>query len=127
MVIKGNNKTYDEECSICMNTIKDKFQTKCEHNFCKSCLGQWLEKNNSCPMCREVLIDNSNKNLTIDTIIEPMIIPWSPRTYSTRTQEFWNNIETIGFNILERTQIILNRQYDDYLTETQTETNSDPN
>ena len=43
-----------------LNTIKDKFQTKCEHNFCKSCLGQWLEKNNSCPMCREVLIDNSN-------------------------------------------------------------------
>tara|TARA_Y100001970_G_scaffold270830_1_gene365254 strand:- start:1039 stop:1416 length:378 start_codon:yes stop_codon:yes gene_type:complete len=125
MVIKGNNKTYDEECSICMNTIKDKFQTKCEHNFCKSCLRQWLEKNNSCPLCRKVLIDNSNKNLTIDTtIIEPMIIPWSPRTYSTRTQEFWNNIETIGFNILERTQIILNRQTE---TETQTETNSDPN
>ena len=53
-----------------------------------------------------------------------MIIPWSPRTYSTRTQEFWNNIETIGFNVLERTQIILNRQTE---TETQTETNSDAN
>ena len=47
-----------------------------------------------------------------------MIIPWSPRTYSTRTQEFWRNIETIGFNILERNQLILNRQ---------TNTNSYPN
>jgi len=115
MIIQKNNKTYDEECSICMNPIKNKYKTKCNHNFCGVCLGQWLEKNDSCPLCREVLIDNNNNKLKIDSIIEPMIIPWTPQIYSTRTKEFWNNIETIGFNILARTQLALNTQTNTYL------------
>jgi len=42
-------------CSICLGDIvEDNFcKTNCNHEFCKSCLDLWFDKNKlSCPMCR---------------------------------------------------------------------------
>lgn len=39
------------ECPICLNLLKDPVLTKCGHRYCKSCLDQWREKNNTkCPL-----------------------------------------------------------------------------
>ena len=52
--IENNN-----ECSICMEVIGDKNKaiTECGHTFCLKCLLKSAEKKNSCPLCREKLIE----------------------------------------------------------------------
>ena len=42
-------------CSICFNDISKEniCKTNCNHEFCKTCLDLWFDKNKlSCPMCR---------------------------------------------------------------------------
>jgi len=44
------------ECPICMDKINtDVLITSCRHHFCQKCMDAWLNKNNTCPMCRYVL------------------------------------------------------------------------
>ena len=54
---KDNNKTiftYNETCSICLETPNDtKVITQCQHLFCRSCLGLWMQTNKSCPVCKQ--------------------------------------------------------------------------
>lgn len=47
------------ECCICFETIGDKNNcvTPCGHKFCFVCLTKALSTNNTCPCCREVLIE----------------------------------------------------------------------
>ena len=51
--------TLDDECTICMDKIKknQKFRAlPCskvkQHCFHTRCIDQWLQRNNSCPVCR---------------------------------------------------------------------------
>lgn len=44
---------FKGECSICLECIDDeKTKTTCGHYFHKSCLNTWLQKHNTCPVCR---------------------------------------------------------------------------
>lgn len=48
-----------DECSICLECYvkKDKIvNLECDHIFHKECIKLWLNKNNSCPQCRENII-----------------------------------------------------------------------
>jgi Ring finger domain len=47
------------ECCICYETIGDKNNcvTPCGHKFCFVCLTKALTTNNTCPYCREVLVE----------------------------------------------------------------------
>ena len=57
------------QCQICLENINEKYFTKCNHIFCKSCITKWLLKNNSCPTCRHILYndnDNDNDNDSFD-------------------------------------------------------------
>lgn len=47
------------ECSICLEQIDERriLTTQCGHNFHISCLKKWLRMNDSCPVCRNDLID----------------------------------------------------------------------
>lgn len=55
-----NNKYVEtdniSDCSICIIT-KSNIITSCEHQYCKTCLDEWLNKQNkkSCPYCRNNL------------------------------------------------------------------------
>lgn len=52
----------DTTCPICyetMSTDDSVLQTECQHNFCESCLKEWLEKSNTCPFCRMSLIGST--------------------------------------------------------------------
>jgi hypothetical protein len=45
-------------CSICFEEYIKKSQVSvlsCEHCFHKNCIQKWAEKNNSCPICREII------------------------------------------------------------------------
>ena len=40
-------------CSICfIDKIKNLVKTSCGHEFCKSCLIEWLKTHNTCAVCR---------------------------------------------------------------------------
>lgn len=49
------------ECSICYETMGDKncCVTECGHKFCLKCLLLAMDRNNTCPMCRHVLKEDS--------------------------------------------------------------------
>jgi hypothetical protein len=41
------------ECSICLEPeARVPTRTACRHTFCAVCIRQWLERNESCPLCR---------------------------------------------------------------------------
>jgi hypothetical protein len=55
------NVVENNECSICYDTMGDKncCVTECGHKFCLKCLLIAMDRNNTCPMCRHVLKDDS--------------------------------------------------------------------
>ena len=61
------------ECPICYEIIgeKNNCNTPCGHSFCFSCITKALSKNNTCPCCRENLVDQNidEYNLNISNII----------------------------------------------------------
>ena len=56
------NTPCKSQCSICHEThVKvDSLTTDCNHEFGKECYNEWVSKQNSCPMCRNVC-----KNVTV--------------------------------------------------------------
>ena len=53
--IKKNN-LNNNTCAICLKKIainkNHKILDKCNHCFHIKCINEWLENNNSCPICR---------------------------------------------------------------------------
>ena len=51
-----------EQCAICWDKIQPhalSMTLHCQHTFHSSCIGQWLSKKGTCPMCRAVIIPES--------------------------------------------------------------------
>lgn len=50
-------KNKDVECSICYSKIKGKhfYKLHCDHFFHENCIKPWIDKRNSCPLCRKVV------------------------------------------------------------------------
>ena len=44
-------------CSICLDTTKDPFQSKCYHTFCNKCIMEWVAQHDDCPLCRNPISD----------------------------------------------------------------------
>jgi len=45
-----------EPCSICYENLKEPIlEPSCQNLFCGECLLTWLDKNNSCPLCRNFI------------------------------------------------------------------------
>ena len=51
------------QCSICQEDFtkdKDLIELNCDHRFCESCIVPWLEKHNTCPVCRVEVSSSEN-------------------------------------------------------------------
>ncbi|XP_062894532.1 zinc-binding protein A33-like [Mobula hypostoma] len=63
MASKGQVESLSEEaiCSTCLDFFTDPVSLECGHNFCRSCITQYWEREerNSCPECREVFTDRT--------------------------------------------------------------------
>lgn len=68
------------ECSICYGKInkKDYYASKCNHTFHASCIGKWLERDNTCPLCRADLPQESYKVAISD---DPILKQFTPAFY----------------------------------------------
>jgi SWI/SNF-related matrix-associated actin-dependent regulator of chromatin subfamily A3 len=44
-----------EDCPICLDTLKDPVITKCAHSYCTRCIERVIEVQSKCPMCRAEL------------------------------------------------------------------------
>ena len=43
-----------EECPVCYEALTTGvFTTECGHKFHRTCMRRWMEKNDTCPMCRD--------------------------------------------------------------------------
>jgi hypothetical protein len=47
----------DLQCPICLEPFRDPFVTRCGHTYCYQCIQQQLKTKNSCPKCRNWLIE----------------------------------------------------------------------
>ena len=47
-----------EDCPVCIDTLKDPIITACAHHFCRDCIVRVIETQHKCPMCRAELPDN---------------------------------------------------------------------
>lgn len=57
---RKTSNSIDEECPICKNIINSGEQLiylECEHKFHESCLLEWFNNQNTCPMCRKCVTD----------------------------------------------------------------------
>ncbi|XP_063325188.1 E3 ubiquitin-protein ligase TRIM39-like isoform X4 [Pelmatolapia mariae] len=60
-------------CSICLDVFTDPVSTPCGHNFCKTCISQHWDMNQSCqcPMCKETF--STRPQLRVNTFISEMV------------------------------------------------------
>ncbi|XP_018430793.1 PREDICTED: uncharacterized protein LOC108803451, partial [Nanorana parkeri] len=65
------------ECSLCLNIYTDPVNLKCGHNYCRVCIGHWLDTQEesggySCPQCREKFRKRPalQKNFTLCEILQ---------------------------------------------------------
>ena len=61
-------KKLKNECSICLESIKNNTKLRCGHEFCLECLKNWImnKKNTkTCPLCRFEFTEYINDNTII--------------------------------------------------------------
>lgn len=44
-------------CGICLEEDINIDKTNCQHNFCYNCINKWKQRSNTCPICRQPLIN----------------------------------------------------------------------
>ncbi|UJR11671.1 hypothetical protein I4U23_015852 [Adineta vaga] len=63
--------TIDEQlkCIICTQPYQFPIRLCCQHTFCQLCIQTWIEKNVSCPICRQQFDKNSLLTIPTDEIL----------------------------------------------------------
>jgi len=62
---KKKKKHTTETCSVCLDDFNDGekiSECTCKHRFHQKCLLQWLNQNNSCPLCKAKVRRGSRDN-----------------------------------------------------------------
>lgn len=94
-----------QECPICFDDIcvstTGCVEMSCSHKFHLKCIGKWLNKNSTCPMCR-------NKPSELETLQE------EPPAYGIGSRTYGNGSRTYGFGSRIRMNEWINSAIDDY-------------
>ena len=74
------------DCSICYNKISNnKIKTfSCGHSFHESCIDDWFERDNKCPMCRA---ETQHASFRVAISNNPLLININSRTMLEKLQE----------------------------------------
>jgi hypothetical protein len=105
-------------CSICQEDIQEAQRTlvisSCQHGFHESCIAPWLESNNTCPNCRNRIVETpivprtgvptEQEIQTLDRIyIAYVLTDWILSTFHKRAQLFYRHYNDIRNLIREVT------------------------
>ena len=97
---KSNGGAIQENCPVCLEATATEI-TVCCHKFCSSCLDKWSSVNNTCPLCRSKLNNNSTARSYDNNFI--YTIPWTvyPEDTIYRPQSNYSRIDSthIDFRI----------------------------
>jgi len=108
------NEISFNECPICFNeiTLKNKYITDCNHEFCKDCLDKWFDKSKiTCPKCRKNvqyltyqndkirLVHTSSLIIAQNTQNNHNLIRINKKTFNFLILSHILTIISIGFNI----------------------------
>uniref|UniRef100_A0A0N5A334 RING-type domain-containing protein n=1 Tax=Parastrongyloides trichosuri TaxID=131310 RepID=A0A0N5A334_PARTI len=52
--------SIDSQCGICCSPFTSPIKLDCNHIFCKECISTWLDRKDTCPLCRTMI--NTFKN-----------------------------------------------------------------
>lgn len=89
------------DCPICFNQFQtsDMRMTPCSHQFCQTCLDEWLEDHNTCPICRtHISANDDNYDITnLTNMIENNLTNIIENNLNNIIE---NNLNTIIFNNL---------------------------
>jgi hypothetical protein len=56
---------FRENCPICLETVVKAHKTKCGHIFCESCITEWYNHSNQCPLCRSSINSPNGNKYTV--------------------------------------------------------------
>merc|ERR1712188_158234 len=45
----------EDECPICQAELDTPIALHCGHTYCESCISVWMERESTCPLCRQVV------------------------------------------------------------------------
>jgi len=74
------NKIDDElKCVICQQPLQSPVSLSiCNHTFCKDCIKTWLSRNQTCPICRQVITRHYGRN-NMQSFRTPTYLPINTR------------------------------------------------
>ena len=49
-------------CAICQERYERPVRLGCEHVFCEECVGEWFERERTCPLCRATVASAGAKS-----------------------------------------------------------------
>lgn len=64
---------YGQQCTICFSDFTSPVKLSCGHIFCEECIGTWLDKEHTCPMCRATVAQEDNAWKSGETTYSPQI------------------------------------------------------
>jgi hypothetical protein len=99
-----------ENCCICFNQLENNInkikicQLCCSHCFHNNCIGKWLDKNKTCPVCRvKCDVYNSNTN----NFENEQELPHIPFPQINTQNEFFTNTQYVLTNMIVHDYISL--------------------
>lgn len=54
--LRNKYEKSEDRCPICLENVDNYIVTVCNHKFCNDCFIPWVQKENTCPVCRYNLI-----------------------------------------------------------------------
>jgi SWI/SNF-related matrix-associated actin-dependent regulator of chromatin subfamily A3 len=112
-----------EECPVCMDTMREPVITACSHAFCTECIERVIETQHKCPMCRAELADNK-------TLVQPSaglgesrgedaVLEIDPETTSSKTEALIQILK--ASNAEDNTKTVVFSQWTSYLNIVETQ------
>ncbi len=82
-------KEYNDVCAICLTELTQARKTKCRHLFHGVCLRRCLSHGDNCPLCKQTLKEDTNKNTSHDQIPLTMDTDWQSFIQMSNDPSLW--------------------------------------
>lgn len=103
-----------EECPVCIETMKEPVITHCKHVFCKVCITKVIEVQHKCPMCRAELSEDKLLEPAPESSGEDEMSELDQETKSSKTEALLKIIQATLKN--DGSKVIIFSQWTSFLS-----------